>query len=280
MNQEKAREFFSAYYEDTLEQGLRQTLEQRLRADESLRAEYAAFEETMNDLGMLKLEEIEIPTFLSDRIATRLEAVQEKARPASWTLWVRSLGLAGLACAAVFGAVISLRPSSGPGTMNTIGVPSAPSDQLDLKADGRDVELTYRPSGSKGVTVTHVPTGKVLEKIRLDGQRLHETLQNPNPAPTSFRIEVEGEKGETLVALPGTKGNKLRKGQGNLQNLAEALADTYRVPVTLSVADPEKAVSWSFQNVNDAREAAAQALESQGYGVDVRPGGMICILDR
>ena len=280
MNQEKAREFFSAYYEDTLEQGLRQTLEQRLRADESLRTEYAEFEEAMNDLGLLKLEEIEIPSFLSDRIATRLEAVQEKARPASWTLWARNLGFAGLAGAAIFGAVVSLRPATGPGQASTLGTAGAPSDQLDLKADGLNVNLSYRPSTAKGVTITYAPTGKVLESVQLDGQRLEETLRNPNSVPVSFRIEVEDESA-TLVAVPGTKGNKLRKGQGSLQSLAEALADTYRIPVSLSVADPQKTVSWNFQTSVEPREAAAQALETRGgYGVDVRPSGMICILDR
>lgn len=278
MNQEKAREFFSAYYEDTLEPGLRQTLEQRLRADESLRSEYAAFEETMNDLGALKLEEIEIPSFLSDRIATRLEAVQEKARPASWTLWVRNLGFAGLAAAAIFGAVISLRPASGPGIASPL--PSAGTDQLELKANGREVAVSYRSSGTKEITVRHAVTGKVLEQVKLNGQRLENNLQNSNPTPTTFRIDVNGEKPPTFVAVPGTKSNGLRTGQGSLRNLAEALADTYRAPVTFSVANPERVVTWNFDKVTDPREAAAHALESHGYGVDLRAGGMVFILDR
>ena len=53
MNHDKAREFFSAYYEGTLESGLRQQLEARFRADAHLKADYAAFVETIEALGEL-----------------------------------------------------------------------------------------------------------------------------------------------------------------------------------------------------------------------------------
>ena len=45
MNANKAREFFSAYYEGSMDRAIRQTFERRLNSDSELHAEYKAFEQ-------------------------------------------------------------------------------------------------------------------------------------------------------------------------------------------------------------------------------------------
>src|SRR5581483_925490 len=101
MNQEKAREFFSAYFEGVLEPGLKQSFEARLAADAMLQADYAAFSETMGELRTMPEEEIEAPIFLSDRVATRLDEVFVKGSPrgifGSWQTWPKAIGFAALA---------------------------------------------------------------------------------------------------------------------------------------------------------------------------------------
>ena len=69
MTNDKAREFFSAYHEGTLEPGLCASLERRLEGDASLQAEYAAFAETVESLNSMRFESVEIPAYLGDRIA-------------------------------------------------------------------------------------------------------------------------------------------------------------------------------------------------------------------
>ncbi|MFQ3465005.1 hypothetical protein, partial [Escherichia coli] len=66
-----------------LEPGLAASLERRLRDDADLRAEYAAFVDTVGSLNALRREAIEIPSFLSARLADRLEPAIA-ARRAPW----------------------------------------------------------------------------------------------------------------------------------------------------------------------------------------------------
>ena len=89
MTHDKAREFFSAYYEGTLEPGLRASLGRRLEADARLQAEYDAFVGTVTSLDALRHEAVAIPAYLSDRIALRLDpAFEAKAVPFWKTLFV------------------------------------------------------------------------------------------------------------------------------------------------------------------------------------------------
>jgi len=279
MNAEKARDFFSAYYEDSLELGLRQAFEQRLRADSNLQADYAAFVETIEQLNMLSHEEIEIPSYLSDRIATRLEQVQSKQKfglPV-WTNWFRNAAFAGLAIAAIAFALPMFHSGKGP----NIAGPEAPAvvDQLIFKADNGDVVLNYQPSAAKTVVVSSPLTGKEIQRFNLDGQSIQSPIQNPEENAALFKIEVLGDKVSSLIAVPGTGTPKAKTGQGTIQDLALSLAGHYHVPVVIEAADITRHVTWSLA-APDAITAADQAVANEGFSVDQRTGGLIKILDR
>src|SRR5438270_5999926 len=103
MNLAKAKDYFSAYYEGSLDRGLRQSFEARLNEDAQLQAEYRAFERTMRDLGAMGQIEIEPPEDLHDKIAARLDyALWEQKRqkaPLMGVPWWKGLAM-GLAVAA------------------------------------------------------------------------------------------------------------------------------------------------------------------------------------
>lgn len=280
MNSEKARDFFSAYYEDSLESGIKQAFEQRLRSDANLQADYGAFVDTIEQLDMLKHEEIEIPSYLSDRIATRLEQVQAKQKfglPV-WASWFRNVAFAGLAVAAIAFALPMFHGSRGPAESSIVGGPSA-VDQLVFKSDGGDVVLNYQPTGEKTVVVSSPLTGKEIQRFHLDGQTLQSPIQNPTPNAELFKIEVLGDKISSLIAIPGTGALKTKPGEGTIQDLALALAGHYHVPVLIEASDVTRHVTWNL-SAPDAITAADQAVANEGFSVDQRNGGLIKILDR
>ncbi len=69
----KAKDYFSAYHEGSLDRGLKQAFETRLREDTQLQAEYRAFERTMKELEAFGCVEVEPPSDLHDKIAARLD---------------------------------------------------------------------------------------------------------------------------------------------------------------------------------------------------------------
>jgi hypothetical protein len=277
MNQEKAREFFSAYYEGTLENGLRQTLEQRLRADAQLLSEYASFEETMSELDSLKFEEIEVPMYLSDRIATRLEAVQEKQATKTfvWPTWLRALSVSGVAGLAILGAVLSLNARSS-GTAQAGGLTAGQNSMVVENSSG-NVVLKYQSSEKEAVDISS--DGKVLQHIQLDpNQRLVSPLNNHQAETAVFEVKA-GDR-TTYIAVPGTqRQNADQTGQGTLKAFAAALAGFYRTPVELDVQDATKSASWHFEAAK-AIDAANASLEVGSVSVSESDGGTIVVKDR
>jgi len=280
MNSNKARDFFSSYYEGTLDGGLRQSLEKAFREDATLQADYSAFVQTVEELDSLKFEEIEIPIYLSDRIATRLEAEQSKTRfglPA-WTNWIRGVAFAGLAAVAIIGALPLLTSHSGVSTAGTLPGRSN-LDQIQYKHDGSKLTLLFQPSAAKTVVVTAAGTNKEIQRFNMDGQRLECPLENPLGHSTAFKVQVLGDKVQSIVVVPGGEGMKGKTGSGSIQDMALALADRYRVPVVIDAADVTHHVTWNF-SATDPRAAATQVLDSEGFSVDQRADGLIEILDR
>ncbi len=278
MNQDKARELFSAYYEGILEGGLKQSLEQQLKSDATLQADYAAFTETVLSLDSLKHEEIEIPSYLSDRIATRLEQVQSKQKfglPA-WTIWIKGVAFAGLGVVAIAFALPLFHTDK---STSTAGLAPVAVDQIVFKADGSEVVLNYQASGNKTVVVSSPVTGKEVQRFRLEGQRLQSPIQNTMDSPAIFKVEVLGDKNSSLIAVPGVATLKAKSGEGTVQDLAVSLAGRYHVPVVVEAADVTHHVSWNFASA-DVLAAANQAVTNVGFSVDQRSDGLIKILDR
>jgi anti-sigma factor RsiW len=101
MNASRAREYFSAFHEGSLDAGLRQQFQKALASDPKLQEEFADFAIAYEAMNFQADEVIEVPMNLSDKIANRLEAAQN-AKPRVgfvWQGWFRNLALGGIAAA-------------------------------------------------------------------------------------------------------------------------------------------------------------------------------------
>lgn len=281
MNHEKTREFFSAYYEGSLELGLRQSFEQRLRSDDRIKLEYEAFKNTMDELATLKFEEIEVPSYLSDRIATRIEQAQSKEIAAPWWQgWLPRVALGMVAVAAVVGAVVSIprdqNGNSGPSMGGLFGTPHArPASQINVEAKGTEVVLNYRPGARQVMVVTEVRTGQTWKY----DHRVSNPMQNSNATPALFTVQIQDDTTH-LIAVPGTSklAEQPTTGSGTLQEFAYNLSGKYQAPVLVNAADLKKHVSWKLDE-SDALAAATKSLDGTGLAVDMRSSNLITISD-
>lgn len=281
MNHDKARELFSAYYEGTLESGLRQQLETRFRADAHLKADYAAFIETIEALGDLRFEEIEVPLSLNDRIATRLEQEEAKRRRPvlAWGNWLRGLGFSGLAAAAVLAAFVAIRTEGGPATAGFIPSNTAPSaipaNRLVFSAEGKKVVVNYRAEETGTVVVSAAGSGREIQRFPLNRNELRTPLENSHATPALLRVTASGDAGATVV-LPGSEKHAAKAGSGTLLDLASALSNHYGVPIVVR-GNPTREVGWNFDSTSALR-AAESALAGTPASVDQRDGDLITIL--
>jgi hypothetical protein len=278
MNVSKARDFFSDYFEGKLEAGLRQSFEQALKSNPQIQAEYEEFALMMNTLAELPNEEIEIPIYLSDRIATRLEAAQEKrtASVPAWLGWFRNLALAGVAGAVLFGAaagVLSKGGSVATGDLFNFGAkPVKPKNELTFAYTNDKVVVTYNTSDNRALMVDK-------RRITPENGSVISPLSNSNAFAAEFVIQVEGSEVPERVYIPGSTTREASEGTGNLADFAKALADHYRVPVRVTAPSVELPINWNLSEA-DAYQCATAALKSQPVSVDQRDGNFICITGR
>lgn len=278
LNHEKAREYFSAYYEGTLERGLKETFERAMRTDAQVQAEYRAFERLMGSLHTLKAEAPEPEFDLHESIARRLDKhIYDESRRARNPIlgWWKSAALGGLATVALVAAILQLRANqpNGPGQARLI--PISATEKVELKSNNGEFTLHFSTSGEKTIVV-RAADGSVLEQRELKNGSLRSPLSNPNAKAALLKIEVTGEPGETYVALPGTRIQPGQTGEGSAKELAQALAGYYRVPVLLAVGNLDVQLRWTFVP-GDSLGAAVKALENTKYSAQENSDGVLSI---
>lgn len=284
MNRDKAREYFSAYAEGTLEPGLMQTFEQRLKTDAGLQAEYQEFEDTYEQLSGLRFVSDEVPFDLHERIQARLDKQifeQKRTATPTWTIWIRNLAYASVAATLILGTIVSLNAirSGQAATSGVINVPAPVANigQLGAKASDRDVVVTYQTDGKKTVDVKSVETGKIIREIELNKKAWQGKLNNPGSAPAAFEVSIQGDPAKMVVALSGTGSAKLHAGSGTLTDFAKALAAHYRVPVIVKANGFDDMVKWDLKAL-DAVAAAKDTLDSTTYSVEVHSDNAVWIV--
>jgi hypothetical protein len=285
MNSDKAREFFSSYYEGTIERGLKQAFERQLSTDALVQAEYKAFEKTMLELKAIATE-VPDPEFdLHDRIMARLDLhlLEEKKKPAPlFGFRFRSATAMGAICLVLVGAALSIR-NYGPNWISSIYAPSSKiADQLSVgMRDGHPV-LTFRTADKKTVVVRDAKTGEALTTGNLDGRdypsgqimRFH--LNYKSEVATLLKVDVQGNKDTVYVALPGSKRDDRRVGSGTLNDLAIALSNYYQVTVVVA-APATDSMQWDFSKQSDPITAAASVLQGTQRSVDLRAQKIVWI---
>lgn len=269
MTQDKAREYFSAYHEGTLEAGLRASFERKLLAEPLLQEEYDAFVTTVMALQGLRSEPIEVPSYLSVRIDDRLDAARAASTAPFWSSWFaprttgpRFVWATGLAAVALVAAV-GLRGMNTPG-VQTSGVVSGSTESVIWTQGDAGVTVTFAGGAARRVAID-AEGGEIQNVAVAAGQPLELTLSNPNRLARRFKVLMNDDLLAT-VAVPGSRPAPRQAGQGTVTEFASALADAYRVPVIVKSVGAGATVRWNFQSA-DARTAAEQGLDGQGNAV-------------
>jgi hypothetical protein len=271
MTHDKAREYFSAYHEGTLEPGLRASLERKLAGDVALRAEYEAFVETISVLDALRFETIESPSYLNDRISARLESAREITTAPFWASWFgqrpaasqanpRFVWAMGLSACLLL-ASIGLRGMESTEAFQASILSGAGSGQVDWAKADNGVTATFKGGPARELSV--IPDGGQAQTYRIASQQqLMLTLSNPNSTAHRFTV-LSGKEVLATVVLPGSRPFGKKPGSGSMNEFAAALADTYRYPVVVKGKPAGDTLTWSFEDT-DARKAAEQGLDHQG----------------
>ncbi|RYG26028.1 hypothetical protein EON82_04945 [bacterium] len=271
MTSDKAREYFSAHHEGTLEPGLRASFERKIAADAALKAEYDAFTETIGVLNALRFETIESPSYLSDRIATRLESARETTTVPFWVQWFgarpvnqqanpRFVWAMGLSACLLLAAIGLRGMESAEAMPAAIWNGEGTGTVKWTKADG-GVTATFKGGPARELSV--VPEGGEPQSYRLASQQgLVVTLSNPNSSAHRFTV-MSGKETVAMVVLPGTRPVPKKPGSGTMDEFATAVANAYRIPVVVKGAPESETVKWSFESL-EVRKAAEEALDGHG----------------
>jgi hypothetical protein len=278
MNQEKARDFFSAYYEGSLEKGLLQAFEQRLGADMQLQAEYRAFARTMQELNLLREEAIEVPQYLSDRIATRIEQARSAKQKSPFLLWLPRLAFGTFVAVAVVGSIVGIfsRGRSTEATFIPSGV-EARSEAITVSQVGSRAVIHYMSATPKSVSIID-NSGQVLQSYNLAAeQALEDTeLVNPNSSATRFEVKVSDGGPDIYVLIPGRNPAPSTKNYGSVMDYASALSDHFRIPVVVNTKSQSKPLSWTFDGLGAVKDASA-TLDGTGYEVSLSGTDVVTI---
>lgn len=251
MTNEKARDFFSSYYEGSLEPGLAQSLELKLDADLRLKSEYRSFVNTMDDLFVLRSEEIQMPADLSEKISARLDREiwnKKQKQPISWINLLKGFAAASVVSLAVGAAVVSLR--NAPSDTLTSSTISAGVDKATYRGTDEGLAYSYFAASPKIIVITS-ESGKEVERkeVGADGGGVYRgILRNPNDSAALFRIAVPGTA-PTSITIPG-KLRGANSGAGSVQEFSKAVANFYKTNVILEGQLDEKALAWKFSDSN------------------------------
>lgn len=269
MNAHKAREYFSAHYEGSLDRGLRESFERVLRSDAQIQAEYKAFCRTMDQLGQFGIPDVEPPSDLHDRIMARLdlnawEQKQQKKPAFAW--WKTAFVAAAVIAIAAFGAIRAGQDTSGTPTEAGV-VPQMPARaRLDVKPAQNGVSLSYPRVGRRVVSILDAD-GQEKERIELVNQAIEGKLLT-NEGSTAAIVEIVIEDAHTWIALPGQGDLIPAVGQGDIRQLALDIANQCRIPVVYQGAELDLN-PWTIDS-SDAHRSAETALANHNLKIELR----------
>jgi hypothetical protein len=283
MNLAKAKDYFSAYYEGSLERGLKQSFESRLREDAQLQAEYRAFERTMQSLEALGHVEIEPPSDLHDKIAAHLDKViydqkRQAAPTLSLTAWWKGFVFAGAVAAGLIVAFLKFGPAAASHEMGILpGASPAATYDSQFKFGALQHAVTISPNnGDRPMVTLRDASGNVIDSFDLKDKA--QPIQNQSTVPFVVTIETTDQsKPVSVVAIPGKAKDPSTSGQGTVQSLATAIAGHFNTPVIiLNKEDASKVAAWDFSS-NDPVSSAENAVKPLNLTASQETSGVIII---
>lgn len=281
MNRAKARDFYSDYYEGTLDRGLTQMFERALKEDGSLREDYDQFCELMGSLDTLKDIEVPEPAFLHERIEKRMneKSAQTVAKPAFWWLTWGKWAFAGATALAALALVINMtaQPSKSPNSVANLVPEISISAEVPpkLALDDKGLTLLFKPGSDARVTFQAMDSASGPKEFNLDaGQELRSPVHNESESAELVEITFSTSHDRLMVAVPGTKIVPQRNGSGTVKDLALALANTFGRPVQLATDKPAQRLVWDFK-AGDEVDAVSQTLRQFELSLESRADGIL-----
>lgn len=278
MNLNKARDFYSAYHEGTLDEGLKQAFERALATDAEVAAEYRQFQAIMAQLGE-EADPVVVPADLHLKIRDRVDAhinAAEKKHAGSWFFAWKPIAYGAVATAAMITAIVSISNRSGSetATAGLAGVEHNEAPRVVVK-DGA-VRLQFATIRQNTVTVNEVATGRQLLSKNLVKQRLDSPLTNLSERAMLVSVSFSGDYRPILIAIPGTQLHIADRGAGTVADLVTAVAGMYGSAVVLDSAQHTGTIDWDLDSP-DVLVAMSDELKSLGLKAEVRPGGLVWI---
>lgn len=279
MNVNKAREYYSAYYEGTLEPGLKQAFERAMNESAQIQSEYRAFAKTVEAINGLQDEEIEIPFDLHERISARLDKdVWERKQKAgsSWFgRWWQTMALGGVAVLAVVGSLVTIFNPNRNFQQSQAGLVATAHAVPLVSLKGQELLIQADPTPGEKLTVRQEDGTSDLASYDLGSTKVRSPLHNSSTTPALFTISTS--KTTVYVVLPGTDSTEPSKGAGNTVQLAKALAAAYHVPVMLDSIRGAGEVRWTMSG-KSVDDAVATKLEGHKV-ILTKQEGMLKLTD-
>ncbi len=275
MNASKARDFFSAYYEGELTNGLKEAFERVLVSDAALKLEYDEFCSTMKILEEPDVD-IEVPFDLHEKIMARLDhqswETKQNEKVSFWGRW-RLATVGGIAAVAIVAGALSLNQPSNESTSGAGMIPGMNSTKPVAEKVGATfvngslmVQITAK-AGSK-YSIVKVSDNSVLAELHVRGKTLTQEIINENSAAQAFTVMSGDGEEKMLIVLPGTSQGTQLKGDGTVMELSVAMADAFRTPMIVRAQDREKIIHWDFKADSDMSEQSAM-LKDQGLNLSL-----------
>ncbi len=277
MNLNKARDFYSAYHEGSLDDGLKQAFERALASDASVSAEYQQFVRIMAELKTLDTP-VKVPADLHlkirERVDANINAIERKSRGAGWFFAWKPIAYGAVATAAIIGVVASFSSRSNP-NLQTGGLGPVISDSdPKIMVDEGIVKLQFASSKQNTVTVAEVTTGRTLLSKVLVSQRLDSPMTNLSDAPKVLSIGFAEHYSTIYVSLPGAKVAMAKEGTGTVLDLMEAVSGMYSVPVVADAPSSGVRIDWDLDSP-DVIDALKDELKALGLKAEVREGSLV-----
>lgn len=271
MNAHKAREYFSAHYEGSLDRGLRESFERVLRADAQIQAEYRAFTRTMDQLSGLTEFSPEPPSDLHDRIMARLDLnaweQKQRTRQPVFAWWKSALLAAAVIAVAAFGVIRAGQEAPlQPNEASSVSVPMPARARLEVKPIADGVQLNY-PRVNEREVIIRDADGNEKERLHLLNQGIQDKPLT-NTGEQAVLVEVVIEDSHTWIALPGTGTPGPIAGEGDVRQLALDIANQCRIPVIIQ-GPAHELTTWTIDS-SDAHRSAEEALKAHNLRVELR----------
>lgn len=283
MNSSKARDYFSEYYEGSLDAGIRQQFELALNNDSELKSEYSEFVAALAMVDSLTDEDVEVPFDLADKISARIDKhiweTKQTAKAGLFSNWRMAL-IGGLGVVAIGAAFVAMQPNTGSQTpASLVGSGSAKrTEQVDLSYRDGKVRLIVPAGFEANLVVRDLDTGATVQSVELKSRSLDAPIQNSKPDAAVLVVSLAPRSESLTVVIPGTTDQADKVGEGNPAAYAKAVAQIFRTPVLMRVKDNEKTITWNFEDVARPQDLPA-GLKDQGLTLSERTDGFLVLAD-